>query len=70
MDCPTINRLNRLFHETTLVESVRMNSNLCVCLFRNSKARIYGLGRGTPVFMKFEAASSRANLLDQRIAPT
>ena len=61
------NRRQRIFHETGLIERVTVQRDLDVHLVGHGQCAVNSGGRGTPVFMDFQANCARGDLLAQGV---
>src|ERR1700688_465187 len=67
VDCAALERRNRIFDETALVEGVGMDCHLHVVALRHAEAIVDRRRRRAPILMQLESHDSRADLLLERL---
>ena len=65
-----LERFNRVFHESGLIQRVSVNHHLHVQFIRHAETAVDSCRRGAPVFMELKGASSGMNLLFKRRGET
>jgi hypothetical protein len=65
VDCPALERRDRVFDKAAFIQRIGVDQNLDVHVIRNSETAIDRRGRRAPIFVKLQSASPCLNLFNQ-----